>query len=461
MHYLKFWIEQSAHRIRKVKNLAAQVRLVFFVDNGNKAHIHLTIPSELEIMLAKSISPREILVNRINIPNKSKPKNIQAFSDNIFYLLNNIIINKDLMVTVKTAVNSQKRLEKFVEIIADDKIDCYICKLDSNIKYLTGSLKVAHEGSSLIVYSKHDAFLFVPRMEESRVRNETKRVRIEVLNADKAGSEVFERIRELNCRRISFDSLSYVDYMAAKKKLPNVKIDWRPDILYRLRRVKDENEIKLIATAAKISDIGMAAASQSLRAGVREYELAGEIEYAMRKAGAEGFAFETNISSGFRSSYPHGGCTNKRISNGDIVVIDIGSQFMGYRSDLTRTYILGKPSTKQLKIYRAVYEAQEKSLEAIQTGMNGHRADSIARDIIRNKGYAEYFIHGLGHGVGLDVHEPPKLSPNSKDIIERGNVITVEPGIYLPNRFGVRIEDLTLAASKGLKLLSHAEKDIY
>ena len=357
-------------------------------------------------------------------------------------------------------VNIQKRFERLSEIIENNRIDCYISKLESNIKYLTGDLKADHEYSSLIINSKHDVYLITPKIDETRIRDEAKGVKIEVLGSSNAESEVFAKIKGLNCKRVSFDSLSYLEFMTVKKILPNVKLDCRPDILLKLRRIKDESEIKLIATAAKISDIGMNMASDALRAGIREFELAAEIEYAMRKAGGEGFAFETQISSGMRSSYPHGGCTDKRILKGDVVVIDIGSKIMGYKSDLTRTYILGTPSIEQQSIYRAVYEAQEDALRTIRHGMNGYEADSVARNSIRSKGFAEYFIHGLGHGVGIDIHEPPRLSRNSKDKIERGNVITIEPGLYLPKKFGVRIEDLTLVTSRGLKLLSHAEKNL-
>lgn len=366
-----------------------------------------------------------------------------------------------MMMKMRVTLNCQKHLEKLIDVIRNDWVDCYICKLDSNIKYLTGDFGGGHEGFSLIVHSEGDAYMFVPKMEENRARNDVKGVKIEVLNANKAGIEVFKKIKELKSRMVAFDSLSYEDFKTVRKRLPNVKLHCRPDILLKLRQIKDEEEVKLIEAAARISDIGMDVASEALRLGMREYELAAEVEYAMRKTGCEGLAFDTNVSSGFRSSYPHGGCTDKRISKGETVVIDIGSKFKGYMSDLTRTYILGKPSSEQLKIYRAVYEAQEKALEAISDGMKGCEADSTAREVIREKGYVEYFIHGLGHGVGIDIHELPRLSPVSKDAIELKNVLTIEPGIYLPNKFGVRIEDLTLVTPKGLRLLSHAEKNIY
>jgi len=193
---------------------------------------------------------------------------------------------------------------------------------------------------------------------------------------------------------------------------------------------------------------GMRVAYEAIRSGVKECEVAGEIEYAMRKCGGWGTAFETIVASGVRSAFPHGGCTDKKIRKGDLVVVDIGATYHYYRSDMTRTLVAGKPSEKQKKIYEIVKQAQAKALQAVKPKAKARDVDAAARKIIENAGYGKYFVHGLGHGVGLEIHEQPTLSQESKDKLMIGNVVTLEPGIYILGFGGFRIED-TVLAQKG------------
>jgi Xaa-Pro aminopeptidase len=180
---------------------------------------------------------------------------------------------------------------------------------------------------------------------------------------------------------------------------------------------------------------------------MKEYEVAGEIEYAMRKCGCWGTAFETIVASGIRSAFPHGGCTERVMRNGDLVVVDIGATYHHYRSDMTRTLVVGKPSEKQKKIYEVVRLAQDRACQAIKPNRKAKDIDGVARKVIEDAGYGKNFVHGLGHGVGLEVHEPPGLSPESRDKLTIGNVVTIEPGIYLVGFGGFRVED-TVAVQK-------------
>jgi Xaa-Pro aminopeptidase len=193
-----------------------------------------------------------------------------------------------------------------------------------------------------------------------------------------------------------------------------------------------------------ITGAGMQIAYETIRPGITEIEVASEIECAMRKEGGWGTGFETIVASGIRSAYPHGGCANRKIRRGDLVVVDIGSSYEHYNSDMTRTIVAGKPSEKQEKMYLAVKTAQEKAYRAIRAKARAKDVDRIARKTIQEAGYGQFFVHGLGHGVGLDVHEPPSLAPTSKDRLVVGNVVTNEPGVYIPNFGGVRIEDTVL-----------------
>ena len=228
----------------------------------------------------------------------------------------------------------------------------------------------------------------------------------------------------------------------------------KPTFISQLRSVKDEAEIALMRKAGELTSIGMETAYEVLRAGLSEIEVAAEIEYAMRKHGSYGTAFDTAVSSGPASAFPHGGCTEREIRTGELVVVDFGAVYQAYRSDMTRTLVVGKPSDKQVKLHAIVKKAQEEAFAVIKPNAKTRDVDAVARGIIEEAGYAECFVHGLGHGVGLDIHEPPTLNSASKERLQVGNVVTDEPGIYLPNYGGVRIEDTVLVLKDGAEKLT-------
>jgi Xaa-Pro dipeptidase len=182
--------------------------------------------------------------------------------------------------------------------------------------------------------------------------------------------------------------------------------------------------------------------------------VAAEVEYAMRRAGSDGTSFDTIIASGANSAFPHGSCSNRKIQDDDLVVVDLGATYQFYRSDMTRTFTVGKPNEKQKKIYETVKLAQQKAFETIKPEIAANQIDAVARQVIEAAGFGEFFVHGLGHGVGLEVHESPVLSPSSKDVLATGNVVTNEPGIYIPNFGGVRIEDTVVITANGADKLT-------
>jgi Xaa-Pro aminopeptidase len=208
--------------------------------------------------------------------------------------------------------------------------------------------------------------------------------------------------------------------------------------------------------AAALTDAGARAGMEWVRAGVREYEVAAEIEYAMRRRGSEGAAFETVVASGPRSAHPHGVASDRVIMRGDAVVLDLGAVYRGYRSDITRTVFVGEPSPQQAAVLQVVMEAHDDAFHAMRGGVEARVVDKRARRIFAAKGLDQYFIHGLGHGVGLDIHEAPTLSPDSVDVLAAGNVVTDEPGLYLPG-FGVRIEDTVLIHAESGEKLTRTE----
>ncbi|MBP7401872.1 MAG: aminopeptidase P family protein [Clostridia bacterium] len=227
-----------------------------------------------------------------------------------------------------------------------------------------------------------------------------------------------------------------------------------------LRNQKDDDEMLRIAEAVRIADQAFEETLSVIRPGVTERRIAFELETAMRRAGAEKPSFDTIVGSGARSALPHGVATDKTVESGDCVVLDFGCVFDGYCSDITRTVFVGKPDPELEKIYGIVLDAQRAAEDILAPGVTGAQADETARRVIASAGYGGLFGHGLGHGVGLAIHENPRLSRTNPGPLKPGDVVTVEPGIYVPGRGGVRIEDMAVITDHGARILTGAPKEI-
>lgn len=232
------------------------------------------------------------------------------------------------------------------------------------------------------------------------------------------------------------------------------------DIIKSMRIIKSPEEIEKIRTGQKIAEQALKHTLKSISAGQAEKDIAVQLEFSMRKNGAECVSFDLIVLSGENSSVPHGKPSNRMIKNGDLVLIDMGAVFEGYRSDMTRTIAVGSVSEKMKAVYKTVYAAQIEALKAIKPGVTCGSVDARARDVIDNGEYRDLFGHALGHGVGLDIHEEPRLSAESETILQAGMVITVEPGIYISGEFGVRIEDMVVVRKEGYENLTFMEKDL-
>ncbi len=230
--------------------------------------------------------------------------------------------------------------------------------------------------------------------------------------------------------------------------------------LNALRQIKTPREIEFIKKAQSITDKAFAHILNFIKVGVTEKEIALELEFFMRKNGSSGIAFDTIAVSGKNSSLPHGVPTNKPLENGDFLTMDFGARFEGYCSDMTRTVGLGQVSETQQEIYNTVLQAQLEALKNIKPNVQCKEIDKIARDIIVNKGYGECFGHGLGHSVGIEIHENPAFNTRDETPIKKGMVITVEPGIYLPDKFGVRIEDMVVITDDGFENITKSDKNL-
>ena len=233
------------------------------------------------------------------------------------------------------------------------------------------------------------------------------------------------------------------------------------DTLRSARTIKDKNEIAALKKAQEITEQGFAHILPFLKQGISEREAALELEFFMRRQGSEGVSFDFIVVSGKNSSLPHGVPGDKKIQDGDFVTLDFGAVYDGYHADMTRTVAIGSVSDEQKKVYDTVLGAQKNGLSVLRAGISGKEADLAARQVIEKAGYGKYFGHGTGHGVGLEIHEAPRLSPLSFDVsLPAGAVVTVEPGIYIPEKFGVRIEDMVVLTDNGIENLTKAKKEL-
>lgn len=278
-------------------------------------------------------------------------------------------------------------------------------------------------------------------------------------------SQVYDFFKSNGAEKVGIEAsrMTVSELAKFENALKDISIDFSGELdnmIDALRMVKSESEIEKIKKAQKIAEGAFDDICGFIKPGVTEKEIALRLEYYMLTHGAEGLSFETIAVSGKNTSMPHGVPTDKKIEVGDFVTMDYGALYDGYHSDMTRTVAVGKVSDEQKKVYNTVLEAQKAGLDFIRPGVSGRDADRVSRDIIENAGYGEYFGHSLGHGVGVEIHEKPNLSPSSEFILKKGNVVTVEPGIYVPGKFGVRIEDFAVITENGAENMTHCPKEL-
>lgn len=251
-----------------------------------------------------------------------------------------------------------------------------------------------------------------------------------------------------------------VNTLETVKKEIGTEITIVPVTLEHLRAVKNEEELEYMRKAAAIGDAAFAELLKVLKVGMTENEARIVLESAMLRLGSEGPSFDTIVASGVRSSMPHGVASDKVIEEGDFVTFDFGAIYKGYHSDMTRTVVMGRASGRQKIIYEAVLAAQKAGVAAVRPGLTGEALDKLVRDMLKEQGYGEYFRHGLGHGVGLDIHELPVASPSSTSVLEENMVVTVEPGVYFDGDMGLRIEDSVIVTADGCEILTKTPKEL-
>ena len=337
------------------------------------------------------------------------------------------------------------------EIFDSVNLDAIVIYSKSNTFYLSG-----FESSNCQIVITKDNQYFVT---DDRYINEARLVladRFKVLSGD---LEMISYILK-DAKTIGWDSdVSYQTYKMLHDEFGDKLVDIQ-NVIEEFRMIKSQREIDNIVKAQSITDLAFSEILKDLKEGVSEIEIAAKIEYIFLKNGAE-LAFDSIVAFGENGASPHAHRTNRKLRNGDLVTMDIGAKWNGYCSDMTRTVGFGQLSQKQIDVYNLVLFAQESAEKNIRAGMSGYEADKIARDIIENNGYGEFFTHSLGHSVGVDIHEKITLAKASKNaIIKNGMVVTVEPGIYIPNEFGIRIEDTVLIKDNIANNLAKSDKKL-
>lgn len=263
-------------------------------------------------------------------------------------------------------------------------------------------------------------------------------------------------------KKVAFEEeyQTYLTYRNMKELACGTEFIPQKGMVEQLRRRKDEHELNCLRKAAALADEAFTACLPHLKPGISEKQAEALLTYELTSRGSEGTAFPIIVASGSNGSLPHAIPSQKPLAKGEFITFDFGGVVEGYRSDITRTIALGKVDKKQKSIYELVLKAQKSAASSLKAGMTCKDADKIARDIITEQGYGQYFGHSLGHSIGLDIHEKPNLSPETCDILEAGNTITVEPGIYIPKWGGVRIEDSLIIKEDGSEIITHFPKDL-
>lgn len=347
---------------------------------------------------------------------------------------------------------SALRLAKLFKLFPQHKIDSLLVSSWPNVSYLSGFKGTE---SWALVSPKGKFFITDSRYSEQALA-EAKSFKLILRDRKPVTEIVRELVESQKLKAVGFEAphVTYLFHQALLKRVGAKKLIPVRGIVEALRIQKDAEEIKLIRKSAEIAVKGFHHIRKTVRAGETERQVQGRLEYFTKTLGSEKPAFDIIIAAGARASMPHCQSNETKVRNNDVLLVDMGCVYEGYYSDLTRPIFLGKMSALHKKIHDIVWEAQRAGIRKAAPGVRVSEVDAACRNYIRDKGYGDYFGHSTGHGVGLEVHEDPGVSSRGEEILKPGMVITVEPGIYLPGKFGVRIEDMVLITDKGNDVLT-------
>lgn len=345
----------------------------------------------------------------------------------------------------------QNRIQK---LTASKYCDAHLVTSPENLYYFSGFTG----GEGALFIEKETRLLFT----DSRYTVQAKEQSADFKVIDVAETSLSAFLKKQKPISVGFEDAFYtVRGFAALKKAAD-HLTWVPatEEMQKIRMIKEKEELFAIAEAARLADDAFSYILTRIAPNRTEKEIALELEFYMREHGAEGLSFETIAASGVRSAMPHGVASDKRLQKNELFTLDFGCKYRGYCSDMTRTVVIGAANEKQKEIYHTVYQAQLAALDKIRAGAAAKDIDAVARNRIKDAGYGDCFGHGLGHSVGLEIHEKPSLSPRSEEILKSGVTMTVEPGIYIAGFGGVRIEDLVVITEDGCKNLVTSPKEL-
>ncbi|TCS84581.1 M24 family metallopeptidase [Tepidibacillus fermentans] len=357
-----------------------------------------------------------------------------------------------------------KRIERFMNWMKREQIELALITTPTNVYYLTGFYTNPHERfMGLFLTVTGDVFLIVPELDKNQAIEKSGLSSVLGYSDSEGPDFIIEKMVQVNRNTrmgIEQGNINYKTVLWLQRLLQVENFLDLESGFNELRLIKDETEIKFLQEAAHFADRAVEIGIQSLKIGKSELEIIAEIEYQLKKQGIERMSFDTMVLTGKKSALPHGKPGKDKIQEGDFVLFDLGVVFNGYCSDISRTVVMGTPSEEQRKIYTIVKQAQQMAINAVKPNISIKQIDLSARNYISKAGYGEYFIHRTGHGLGLDVHEYPSIHEKNEGILKEGMVFTIEPGIYVPQVGGVRIEDDVIVTRNGVRVLTSFTKEL-
>lgn len=345
------------------------------------------------------------------------------------------------------------------DILKKKQLDAILITDPYNMRYLSG-----FRGGEGTLYISEQSLVLITDSRYTEAAGQESDFVIEECNHQRNTKDILtEYMEREHAARIGYEDMSMLchTFHNYETQLPVVK-EWVPlgQAVSQLRQVKTEEELNCLRQAEHIGDMTFGKILDYIKPGVTELDIRAELEYDLLKCGAEGLSFDTIVASGIHSSMPHAIPTDKKIEYGDFITMDFGCRYHGYCSDMTRTIVVGKASERQKEIYQLVLKANRVTESLLHAGMICKEVDKIARDIITDAGYGPYFGHGLGHSVGLEIHESPACNMRDTTVLAPNMLMTVEPGVYIPGFGGVRIEDMVIVKADGIENLAHSNKEL-
>lgn len=352
------------------------------------------------------------------------------------------------------------RIVSLLQRILKSNYDAFLVTKPESVTYLTG---FTGDSSHLIISEKGCILITDGRYTEQADQECGDKVEIlKWINNDRYGIETYQAVvKKFDVKTLAFESgsLSYSDFIKLSGGFKEVTLMQTEGLIEDSRQIKDKTEVSYLREACRISDRALELTIPHIKPGISEIELAARLEYNIKTEGADDISFTTIVLSGKKTSLLHGKPDRTKIKNGDFLLFDFGALYKGYHADISRTIVVGRASEKQQELYNIILRAQKAAIEVIKPGIQGNKPDKIVRDIIPNE-YIDYYYPGIGHGVGLEIHEIPFIKKEADFIFKEGMVLTVEPGIYIPGWGGLRIEDTILVRKNSSESLTHFPKEL-